>query len=100
MIEHLPDQIVSFRERKPYRNIHKEASIRSDIPYIRNGEITPTKSLLRGDAESYNDYNYSNPSSGKKTVRFAETSEGLLRAVPVDPTFNDSDFIYDMQINI
>ena len=75
MLEHTPEQTRSFRERKPYRNIVKKDSLRSDLP------VTPTKSLLKQAQENNDDYHYSYQSSGRKTVRFAETSEGLLRAV-------------------
>ena len=40
---------------------------------------------------------YNTNSSARKTVRFAESAEGLLKTVPFDPTFNDSDFVHDMK---
>jgi hypothetical protein len=68
--------------------------------YNRNDEIqSPTKSLLRRKSGNSRHSFYSQ-NIDKKTVRFAETSEGLLKHMPVDPTFNDSDFVYDMQYRI
>ena len=66
--------------------------------YPNNTLRSPKKGLLKAVRMSQTSM-YSN-GSAKKTVRFAESAEGLLKAVPYDPTFNDSDFVYDMRHNI
>lgn len=92
-LEFGPLEVNSLRDKKVFRRVNHHDSLRSEVP------LTPTKGLIKKeDRLSYSAF--SNQSSGRKTVRFAETCEGLLKSVPVDPTFNDSDFIYDMQYRI
>jgi hypothetical protein len=86
-------------EIQPYNNRHSQ-NLASTQVYDRHDEfLSPTKSLLRKRSGNSRHSFYSQ-NNDKKTVRFAETSEGLLKHMPVDPTFNDSDFVYDMQYRI
>ena len=92
MIEYGPGQTKSFRERNYSYYEPKSAPLRESLD-----SNTPSKSLLKKRMSVGSAYS---SSSEKKTVRFAETEEGLLKGVPFDPSFNDSDFVYDMRHNI
>lgn len=88
-----PVGIDTFRATNPLGEVHKPDSLRG------YDHFTPKKVPKRARTNtSYYD-RYSNQSSGRKTVRFAETDEGLLKSVAVDPTFNESEYLYDMQVN-
>lgn len=90
MLEYSPGQLETFRDRRYTQYANYFNALRYQDPE------TP-KSLLKKSANSL----VSNLSiNSKKTVRFAESAEGLLKSVAVDPTFNDSDFVYDMHYRI
>lgn len=91
LLEYGPGQVESFRERRKSQYSSNRDSLR-----FNNNPETPKKSLLKAKNRLSHTSMISN-SSARKTVRFAESAEGLLRSVPYDPSFNDSDFVYDMR---
>jgi hypothetical protein len=89
MLDYLPGELQSFRDRKRShqggeRNRYKDL-------------MTPKSAILQKEIASCCSALSNN--SARKTVRFAESSQGLLRSVPVEPSFNDSDFVYEMRHN-
>ena len=88
--EYGPDQVNTFRGKRTYRSWTGRESFREN-----EMDESPKKSLLKQGRPSFN--SIISTGSAKKTVRFAESSEGLLRVVPIDPTFNESDFVYEMR---
>lgn len=92
IVEYGPGQVGSFRSRK-------SSTLTYVPPNIQSAEVeSPRKSLLKKPRLSQVSMYSSN--SAKKTVRFAESASGLLKAVQDDPTFNDSDYYYDMRHNL
>lgn len=92
VIEFGPGQVGSFRSRKSSTLTYNPGNIQSaDIE-------SPKKSLLKKPRLSQ--VSMYSTGSAKKTVRFAESASGLLKAVQDDPTFNDSDYLYDMRHNL
>lgn len=91
LLEYGPGQVESFRERRKSQYVSNPDSLR-----FNNNPETPRKSLLKAKTRMSQTSMLSS-SSARKTVRFAESAEGLLRSVPYDPSFNDSDFVYDMR---
>jgi hypothetical protein len=96
ILEHGPGQLESLRDSKYIENRNYNRD------YDRNDDVQTPRSLLKlqNNKSRLSQASYYSQENGKKTVRFAETAEGLLKSVPVDPTFNDSDFVYDMQYRI
>jgi hypothetical protein len=90
MLEYTPEHLQTFRDRRYTHLGHYTNS-------ARHNDLETPKSLLKKSSNSIMS-NYSG--MDKKTVRFAESREGMLKAVPYDPTFNDSDFVYDMHYRI
>lgn len=83
-----PDDIATFRDKN-----YNRYNLRVDTFRPESKIETPSRPKLNFSVLA----NSLRSSSARKTVRFAESAEGLLKAVPVDPTFNDSDFVYDMR---
>ncbi|CAI2360472.1 unnamed protein product [Moneuplotes crassus] len=88
-----PDRTDTLRNKDAFADSHRVDSLR---PYSRNSPQKDTGGSKLHNA-TYGDL--SPFSSGRKTVRFAEDEEGLLKSVAVDPSFNESDFVHDMHIN-
>ena len=89
MLDYLPGELQSFRDRKrshqgTQRNRYKDL-------------MTPKSAMLPKERDSC--CSALSKNSERKTVRFAESAQGLLRTVPVEPSFNDSDFVYEMRHN-
>lgn len=89
MLDYLPGELQSFRDRKK-SHPGGQRNRYTDL-------ITPKSAILQKDRASC--CSALSKNSDRKTVRFAESSQGLLRSVPVEPSFNDSDFIHEMRHN-
>jgi hypothetical protein len=91
-LEYLPGNVRTFRD--------KRMSEKGDNSYkYKHDFLAESKTGPYGLNKADFLHAMSN-TSDKKTVRFAETSEGLLKAIPFDPSFNDSEYIHDMRHNI
>lgn len=86
-----PYQVDTFREKNLSKYTLRVDSLRPQTS--RNVMTTPHKVKTN----RHLDLNSEGSTSSRKTVRFAESAEGLLKAVPVDPSFKDDEYMHDMK---
>ena len=86
--------VVDENSRTFRENNLNHYSLRVDT-FRPKQNVTPYKPKIKTNFASPDNYNTNN--SGRKKVRFVESVEVMLKTVPIDPTFNDLDFVHEMK---
>ena len=86
IVDYGPGQINTFRDQKAFRT-----SIGRDSFRTNTFSQTPKKNIKENKKSILN--TIASNGSAKKTVRFFESPDGLLKTVPFESSFKDFEFI-------